>query len=274
MKIILAPDSFKGSLSAIEVTKHLSKGIRYICSDCEISCYPIADGGEGTVDTILKAVQGKKVLVISPEMSKIEVAERFFVVEANVDFQQVVEGGLPTKIEERFERVIHEMKDKDGLYIMDADDDLSPKGIDAAIHACQPDLVACDSMYDLRIKGERADRMLAALEWAKEDCKKNGYAFVGFAQQNRVAEKSKKEGGGSRLGTIALTDAIGQDAHTIIALEQTKDDKADKIMKFVPLKARRGYFKKSKIRAHWDFSNINFSELTDEPAYEDGEIPF
>ncbi|MCL2517152.1 MAG: glycerate kinase [Oscillospiraceae bacterium] len=50
MKIIIAPDSFKGTLSAIEVCKIITEGIRSVITDAEIISIPIADGGEGTID--------------------------------------------------------------------------------------------------------------------------------------------------------------------------------------------------------------------------------
>lgn len=49
MKIILAPDKFKGSLSAIEVCNALEKGIKKLDNSIEIIKHPLADGGEGTL---------------------------------------------------------------------------------------------------------------------------------------------------------------------------------------------------------------------------------
>ncbi|MDD5511436.1 MAG: DnaB-like helicase N-terminal domain-containing protein [Dehalococcoidales bacterium] len=220
-------------------------------------------------------MKGKKVLVISPEMDKLSMAERFFVVHSSVSYQQVVAGELPSAIEAKYSETINSLKMQDGLYIMDSEDDITPRGIDAAIRACKPDLVACDSMYDLKIKGERKDKLLAALEWIKQNSKKHRYAAVGFAQQNRVAELSEKKGGGARLGTIALADEIGQDAQTVIALEQSKDDRADKVMKFRPLKIRRGYTKKTLIKAHWDFDAMRFDEIEEAGTGESyDDIPF
>ena len=54
MKIILSPDSFKGSLSAREVAEALEKGIRKVVPTAECLCVPIADGGEGTLETLVE----------------------------------------------------------------------------------------------------------------------------------------------------------------------------------------------------------------------------
>ena len=52
MKIILSPDSFKGSLSARGVALALEKGIRRVIPEAECLIVPIADGGEGTLETL------------------------------------------------------------------------------------------------------------------------------------------------------------------------------------------------------------------------------
>ncbi len=61
MKIILAPDSFKGSLSADGVCAALELGLRRVfpnATDAEIIKRPMADGGEGTLDAIVAALAG------------------------------------------------------------------------------------------------------------------------------------------------------------------------------------------------------------------------
>ena len=58
MKIVIAPDSFKGSLSALEVAIAIEKGIRNVDPDIEIIKIPMADGGEGTVQSLIDATGG------------------------------------------------------------------------------------------------------------------------------------------------------------------------------------------------------------------------
>ncbi|HEY8805008.1 MAG TPA: glycerate kinase [Clostridium sp.] len=59
MKIIIAPDSFKGSLSALEVCENIEKGIRKVFGTAEIVRVPMADGGEGTVQSLVDATGGE-----------------------------------------------------------------------------------------------------------------------------------------------------------------------------------------------------------------------
>jgi len=59
MKIVIAPDSFKGSLTAIEVSDAIEKGIREVFPEAEIIKIPMADGGEGTVECLVNATRGE-----------------------------------------------------------------------------------------------------------------------------------------------------------------------------------------------------------------------
>ena len=60
MKILIAVDSFKGSLSTGQAAECIGNGIRRVFPKAEIEAVPIADGGEGTVETLLTSVGGRK----------------------------------------------------------------------------------------------------------------------------------------------------------------------------------------------------------------------
>lgn len=59
MKIIVAPNSFKGSLSATQAAKAIARGVREAFPDAEIVEIPVADGGEGTVEALVSAHHGR-----------------------------------------------------------------------------------------------------------------------------------------------------------------------------------------------------------------------
>lgn len=63
MNILIAPDSFKNALSALEVGNSLAKGLKRALSDVEIRVVPMADGGEGTVESLTDATGGRLVMV-------------------------------------------------------------------------------------------------------------------------------------------------------------------------------------------------------------------
>jgi len=59
-KIVIAPDSFKGTLSARTVCAVMEEAVRRHFPEAEVICVPAADGGEGTVDCMLAAAGGEK----------------------------------------------------------------------------------------------------------------------------------------------------------------------------------------------------------------------
>jgi len=58
MKIVIAPDSFKESLTAAEVCEAIARGLRAVLPDAVLDKCPMADGGEGTVDALVAATNG------------------------------------------------------------------------------------------------------------------------------------------------------------------------------------------------------------------------
>lgn len=60
-KVILIPDSFKGTMSSSDICQIMRSVILEHYPDCEVVSIPVADGGEGSVDAFLDAVGGKKV---------------------------------------------------------------------------------------------------------------------------------------------------------------------------------------------------------------------
>jgi replicative DNA helicase len=215
----------------------------------------------------------KRVLIISPEMDKRALAERFFGFFARASLTGMMRGTLGAFEEQRLRQAVADLLHQEGLWIMDASDDITPRGIDAMIRTVKPDLVAVDSLYSIRTSGSRFDRTEAALDWLNTSNKKYGYAAVAFSQQNRTKELSGKLGGGARLGTIAFSDQMGMDAHAVFSLEQGEDDKLDRRMQFLPLKIRRGY-SEGPVVCHWDFACCNFEEIVKDrsDAYEDSSF--
>lgn len=76
MKIIIAPDSFKGSATASQVGEGIKRGIETIVQDAEIKIVPLADGGEGTADVLVNALGGSwiELEVRGPSGNKIKSA--------------------------------------------------------------------------------------------------------------------------------------------------------------------------------------------------------
>ncbi len=73
MNILIAPDSFKDCMSAMEVAAALGRGIQKILPEASCNLLPLADGGEGTVEAVIDATGGKRreVQVMDPLMREI-----------------------------------------------------------------------------------------------------------------------------------------------------------------------------------------------------------
>lgn len=73
-KVIIIPDSFKGTLSAKQICRILKEKVHQQFPACEVVTVPVADGGEGSVDCFLEALGGRKetVQVHGPYMELME----------------------------------------------------------------------------------------------------------------------------------------------------------------------------------------------------------
>ena len=68
MRIVVAPDKFKGSLTALQAARSIARGIASVAPEAELDLAPMADGGEGTVDALVAATGGteRRVTVTGP----------------------------------------------------------------------------------------------------------------------------------------------------------------------------------------------------------------
>ena len=59
MKVVIAPQSFKGSISALDAARAMEEGVLRVVPDAETVLVPVADGGDGTLDTLVDAMGGE-----------------------------------------------------------------------------------------------------------------------------------------------------------------------------------------------------------------------
>ncbi len=58
MKVVIAPQSFKGSISALDAARAMEQGVKRVINDAETVLVPVADGGDGTLETLVDATEG------------------------------------------------------------------------------------------------------------------------------------------------------------------------------------------------------------------------
>lgn len=59
MKVVIAPQTFKGSISALDVAKAMSDGVKAVVPDAKTVLVPVADGGDGTLETLVEVSGGE-----------------------------------------------------------------------------------------------------------------------------------------------------------------------------------------------------------------------
>ena len=94
---ILVPDSFKGTLSAIEVCNIMKSSIKNLYEDANIISVPVADGGEGTVDAFLYALGGEKKSVwVSDAFNEQKILAHYAMLKDNIAVIEMAAcAGLP-----------------------------------------------------------------------------------------------------------------------------------------------------------------------------------
>lgn len=102
MKVVVAPDSFKGSLSANEICKSVERGIRKVDNEINIVSLPLADGGEGTKENMVLATKGKliQVMVDDPLERKITASYGILGDEKTAIIEMASASGLPLLTEQ------------------------------------------------------------------------------------------------------------------------------------------------------------------------------
>jgi len=96
MKIILAPDSLKGSLSSIEAAAAMARGFRRVFPDAALTLLPMADGGEGTVSAVLHAVGGRELRVpVQDPLGRTIEASYGILEDGSVILEMAAASGLP-----------------------------------------------------------------------------------------------------------------------------------------------------------------------------------
>lgn len=102
MKVLIAPDSFKGSLTALEAAESIEQGLKKVDLQFGIEKLPMADGGEGTVRSLVDATDGRivKEKVTGPLGEKVEAFFGILGDENTAVIEMAAASGLPLVAED------------------------------------------------------------------------------------------------------------------------------------------------------------------------------
>ena len=95
MKIVIASDSFKGSLSSIEVAQAATRGIKAVYPDCHVIAVNVADGGEGTVEAIVNTLGGEMVIATVSDPLGRPIQARYGIAGNKAIIEMAAASGLP-----------------------------------------------------------------------------------------------------------------------------------------------------------------------------------
>ena len=104
MKVIIASDKFKGTLTSVEVCDILARAFSEVFPRCSIDKIPLADGGEGTVDTLMGVLEGDKIkLEVSGPLGNRVIAEYGIIEETKTAIIEMASAsGLKHVVPNRF----------------------------------------------------------------------------------------------------------------------------------------------------------------------------
>lgn len=102
MKLLFASDSFKGTLSSDQTIELLTKAAQEVFGSCETSGVPVADGGEGTTDAVVKARNGE-IITVPVHGPLMEMEQGFYgrLSETEAILEMAAASGLPMVPEEK-----------------------------------------------------------------------------------------------------------------------------------------------------------------------------
>lgn len=96
MKVVIACDSFKGSVTAVQAVSYLEEGIRRVWPEAEVDGIPVADGGEGTVDAFLHSVPGRRICIsVTGPLGEPVQAEFTLLEDGTAVIEMAAASGLP-----------------------------------------------------------------------------------------------------------------------------------------------------------------------------------
>ncbi len=211
---------------------------------------------------------GKKVMIISCEMSREDMQHRFFCIEFKIPYGPFRSGHLGMADEIRLKEALETYQPDVDVEIQDGSQGLGIQDIEACIMKTEADLILIDSAYRIRPSKKTRDRFEAMASVA-DDIKLFAQlyqkAIVCSMQLNRGATQKKTEDMGTE--DIALSDVIAWNATNILAIGQEKNTENDRaFMKVMPLKVREGQNGKDFLEINWNFSTMDFSEVDENLA--------
>jgi replicative DNA helicase len=203
-------------------------------------------------------ITGHKVLVVSTEMNKMQMARRFFALHLKLPYDEIRRGKLGEFVESKFFKGVEEIMGADGINIVAGDFDYSIDNIATVIADTKPHLMCLDGPYLIKNVGkDRHEKVSNTFDDLKKIGKRTGIATITNLQFNRSAKTGQAQT--IAADNIGITDVAGWNADAAYGLQQTDEQRSNWEMGLKGLKIREGLPDEFKI--HWNHGAMDFSEI-------------
>lgn len=205
----------------------------------------------------------RKVLLVSTEMNKVQMARRFFSLNLRMPYNEVRRGKLGEFAEQKFFAGLDELMQQEGIKIVAGDFDYSIENIAATVEDEKPDLLCVDGPYLIKNSGkDRHERVSNNFDDFKKIGKRTGVSTITNLQFNRSAKTGQDQTISAE--NIGITDVAGWNADGAFGMLQSEEMRANFRMNLKALKIREGL--PSTIEINWNHQAMDFTQVGDMPA--------
>jgi KaiC/GvpD/RAD55 family RecA-like ATPase len=206
---------------------------------------------------------GHKVLVVSTEMNKMQMARRFFALHLKLPYDEIRRGKLGEFVESKFFQGVEEIMNDQGIDIVAGDFDYSIDNIATVIADIKPNLMCLDGPYLIKNVGkDRHEKVSNTFDDFKKINKRTGIATITNLQFNRSAKTGQSQT--IAADNIGITDVAGWNADAAYGLNQTDEMRANWQMGMKGLKIREGT--PDEFLINWNHGAMDFSEIGGSPT--------
>jgi intein/homing endonuclease len=201
---------------------------------------------------------GSKVLVVSTEMNKMQMARRFFALHLKLPYDDIRRGRLGEFVESKFFQGVEEMINDGGINIVAGDFDYSIDNIATVISDTKPNLMCLDGAYLIKNTGkDRHERVSNTFDDLKKIGKRTGIATITNLQFNRAAKTGQSQT--IAADNIGITDVAAWNADAAYGLVQSDEMRANWQMGLKGMKIREGM--PDEFLINWNHGAMDFSEI-------------
>lgn len=208
---------------------------------------------------------GHKVLIVSTEMNKRQMARRFFALHLEMPYNEVRRGKLGHHAEEKFFAGLDELMVQEGINIIAGDFDYSIDNVGATVEEEKPELLCVDGPYLIKNSGkDRHERVSNNFDDFKKLGKRTGVSTITNLQFNRSAKTGQDQT--ISADNIGITDVAGWNADAAYGMMQSEEMRSNCRLNLKALKIREG--QPDTFEISWNHSTMDFKEIAS-----DGSTP-